>query len=122
MVSKAKKCLCIVRRVAETLVRMNQPYYSKTLLKLLPREFLDTAINEANRKGIVLRVNSIRLKIEDELADFLGLGFGWKNKPGKKEKLTKAISSPQNALPEALEDKKREIKFLFNLATAINHL
>ncbi len=106
-----------VREIAERIVKINTPYYTKDLLELIPAELLNKKLTDENLDETMRQVDAIRFKKEDELKS--------KIKTNKKviETVLYVIINYSNVstLPEELEKKRREIKFLFNVAATIIH-
>lgn len=104
-----------VKEIAEWIIEINTPYYAEDLLKLIPEELLNKRLTDENLDETMRQVDAIRFKKEDELKSKI-----------KTDEMTKIlvgiiINYPNEILPKELEMKRREIKFIFNVAATIIH-
>lgn len=97
--------------VADSVIRSNKNYYQSELIDLIPDKLLDTEFNSKNGLQLIEKLDRLRFKKEKELAAMLD----------NPKKLKEAINSSRNNLSEKQERKKKEIKFLFNVAAALLH-
>jgi hypothetical protein len=89
----------------------NSPYYHEKLSKLIPDKLLDTALTGKNQFALAKRLDKIRFKKEKEFAATLT----------DPDKLCEILNSPLNSLPAKQEQKRKEIKFLFNVGATLLH-
>ena len=99
--------------VAEQVIRSNSHYYRNELLRLIPGELLNTEFDSENVLELGNQLDELRSKKENELSAMLRLS--------DPRGLAKAINSPLNTLPTEQEQKRREIKFLLNVAATLAH-
>ncbi|OFY37452.1 MAG: hypothetical protein A2Z69_03395 [Bacteroidetes bacterium RBG_13_44_24] len=117
------KILCKVRKVAERIVDINQPYYSSDLLQLIPEELLEFSLTDNNLYEAEVLIDKIRFQKETELMKMLGIPAGMELPPKVAEMLNHLINYKEKteALPPEQQQKVREIKFLFNVAATVIH-
>jgi len=109
-----------VRKIAERTIKENPTYYSKALLQLIPTGILDAEVTDDNLHELGERIDEIRFEKEKELATMIGL-YNIAGDPKQRETLKKIINCKLDSLPIERESKRKEIKFLSNLAQIIIH-
>jgi hypothetical protein len=114
-----------VRRIAERIIEKNASYYPPSLLQVFPKELLNTELNYEDLNELGAIIDEIRFQKEKELAAILQLPplrlGNIADDTDEMKKLRKVINSPIGSLPEEQENKRKEIKFLFNVAATIIH-
>lgn len=109
-----------VREIAERIVKINSPYYTKDLLGLVPEELLNKKLTDENFDEIIRQVDAIRLVKTNELRSKI------KTIKADKEVIETILEvilnySNLSTLPEDFDKRGKEIKFLFNVAATIGH-
>ncbi len=116
-----KTKLGTVKEVALHVIKINAPYYSEDLIVLIPPELLKVGLTNETLHEIGVKIDEIRFQKEREfalMAGFISYGEGDKE---QLDRLAEMINSDIGSLSEEQEAKKREIKFLSNLAQTIIH-
>lgn len=109
-----------VRRFALEVIKVNPSCYSEDLMDLIPPELLELDLTDGNLHETGIKIDEIRFQKEAEFAHMVALPYKEATKRQMKE-LAKMINSDIGSLSKKQEAKKREIKFLSNLAQIIIH-
>jgi hypothetical protein len=117
------KVLCKVRKVAERVVDVNQPYYYPELIQLIPEEILEIGLTDNNLCETGIAIDKIRFQKERELLKMLGIPAGMKLPRKVADMLSHIINYKEQteALPPDQQQKVKEIKFLSNVAQTVIH-
>lgn len=110
-----------VREIALHVVQINSHYYSDDLTSLVPSELLDVDLANENLFEIGSKINEIRFQEEVEFANIVGFD-NEKATEEQRKKLAEMLNSDIGSLSDEEEAKRREIRFLSNLAQTIIHL
>ena len=102
-----------VGEVVDSVLRGNEPYYNEELTDLIPDKLLNTVFNSKNVWSLSKKIDRLRYKKERELALVIG--------SSDDHALYKVINCPLNSLSPEVEQKRKEIKFLFNVAATLCH-
>lgn len=97
--------------VADHVLRSNGDYYTEDLMSLIPDNLLDTEFTTNNTQRLSDNLDKLRFKKEEELTAMLS----------EKETLSEVLNSPLNTLIRKKERKRKEVKFLFNVASTLLH-
>ena len=103
-----------IGKIAVGVVRINRPYYSAKLLEVIPQELRQKVVTDESAHSLMMELDEIRFQKARELAKMMGLHLN-------SRALSSAINSPLNSLLPGQEQKKKEIKFLFNVAATVIH-
>ncbi len=109
-----------VREVALHVVEINSHYYSDELIDLVPSELLNINLTDENLHETGIKIDKIRFQKEAEFAFMVSLSYEGATEE-QKRKLSVMLNNDVGALSEKEEIKRREIRFLSNLAQTIIH-
>lgn len=110
-----------VRAIARYVILFNNPQYTDDLLSLIPLRLLKKQITMADGNSIVEELDNIRFDLEDKMAHALELSAKWRKNHGETDILTQKLNSKIGSLPNQFEQMRKEIKFLFNVASIVTH-
>ena len=113
--------LCRVESVVKMLIKLKPAEYTRNLLRLFSWDFLQKGITTGNLSEIKSRVDGVCLEKKNQLAVALNLSFDWWQRRGESKKMQETIDSLR-ALPEDQDHLRTEIRFLSDLARAIENL
>jgi hypothetical protein len=103
-----------VSTVINVVLQSNSKYYTPDFAKKIPKRLREQAINNGNIGNLVAAIDKLRFRAERDLAQLV-------NVPPDSKQSDKLINSPTNSLPESQENKRKEIRFFFNVAATILH-
>jgi hypothetical protein len=110
-----------VRVIAKQIVKINEPYYTDELIKLIPDNILDVMLSGDNLHQTSITIDEkLIFPKQHEFATMLGIDSSPLNNADK-EIIYNALNAKINSLPDPQEQSKREIKFLFNVSATILH-
>lgn len=109
-----------VRGVALHVVDINSHYYSHELIDLVPSELSGVNLTDENLHEIGIKIDEIRFQKEAEFACMVDLPYEGATEE-QKRKLSVMLNSDIGALSDEEEAKRREIRFLSNLAQTVIH-
>lgn len=109
-----------VRKLALHLIQINSHYYSDELIDLVPSELLDVDLTDENLHKTGIEIDKIRFRKEAEFARMVNLPYKGATKEQKRQ-LSVMLNSDVGALSDEEEEKRREIRFLSNLAQTVIH-
>jgi len=118
----AERNFCLFESVARAVIKVTKLKHSQELLGMFLVDLCQTMITDGNANQIIAKVNRLQRKKEDAFALITDLGFDWKNKPKKREKMQKLIDSSSDKLNPTQEALQRQIKFLNALSQSIYEL
>jgi len=107
-----KKKVINVETVAKGIVETNASYYSEELLDIIPEQLRKLVVNDDSAATLMREIDRVRFQKEREMAVMLGCG---------RTRLARVLNSSLNSLPQEQEQKRKEIKFLLNVAATIIH-
>lgn len=123
--------------------RINPEYFKGELTDLIPDDLLNTEFNSQNFRGLAEELDELRFAKQEELSAIISnrIRLGeilfqysdgklpanrlvsnlWKQLARKPNKLKYLLNRDRNSLPEPLEQKCKEIRFLLNVGTTLLH-
>lgn len=109
-----------VREIALHVIKINSHYYSEDLMSLIPTELLNVDLTDENLHETGTKIDGIRFQKEAEFARIVDLPYVGAIEEEEK-KLSELLNSDIGSLSDEEENKRREIRFLSNLAQTIIH-
>ena len=111
--------------VARMIVDLNEPYYSKELIDLLPGELLDVELSDNNLHQTSIRIDQLRFWAQCELMGLLGMFESYDSKvpDNSWEELSDVLNNEElfDELSSDQQKKVKEVKFLSNVALTVLH-